>query len=129
MSKDWYQDIVDFHKEVMQDNCPTKPVVTIPTTTARLRKTLIIEEIGETLEALSKEDVIGLADGIVDSIVVLLGTAVTYGIDIRPVWDEIHRTNMLKVGGELRPDGKRLKPKDWLPPRIAEIIDEQKKRT
>ena len=124
MSKDWYQDIVDFHEQVMKDNFSKKPY--IPSVELKeLRGVLIIEEIGETLTAIDEEDLIELADGIADSIVVLLGTAVTYGIDLRPIWDEVHKTNMLKKDGELRKDGKLLKPEGWKPPEIERLIKGQ----
>jgi len=127
MSKDWYQDIVDFHEQVMGDNFPKYPHV-IPREQKHfrdLRRELIREEVQETIDAIWQDDLVEIADGIVDSIVVLLGTAVTYGIDIRPIWDEIHKTNMLKKGGRLREDGKRLKPKGWKPPEVKRIIEEQ----
>ena len=124
MSKDWYQDIVDFHSEVMLDDFPTNPY--IPNIKRQtLRETLIKEEVGETLAALASNDLVELADGICDSIVVLLGTAVTYGIDIRPVWDEVHRTNMAKADGALSSVGKRLKPKGWESPKVKSILIEQ----
>lgn len=124
MSTDWYQDIVDFHKEVMEDKFPQFPH--LPSVQMKqLRRNLIKEEIKETLDAIRKDDLVGLADGIVDSIVVLLGTAVTYGIDVRPVWDLIHESNMAKKGGSLRGDGKILKPGDWRPPDVRGEISRQ----
>jgi hypothetical protein len=51
------------------------------------------------------------------------GTAVEFGIDIQPFFDEVHRTNMLKVGGTTREDGKTLKPPGWEPPRIREMLE------
>jgi len=124
MSKDWYQDLVDFHEQVVLDNFPKQPY--IPDKQRKLlRGGLIIEEISETLDAIDKDDLVKIADGIADSIVVLLGTAVTYGIDIRPVWDEVHRSNMAKKGGKLRADGKLLKPKGWKPPEIEKEVRRQ----
>jgi len=127
MSKDWYQDIVDFHKEVMQDNFPQFPH-TPDYMSQRLRRSLIKEEIQETLNAIRQNDLVELADGIVDSIVVLLGAAVTYGIDIRPIWDIVHKTNMAKAGGKLRGDGKMMKSEGWQPPDIKSEIDRQIRR-
>lgn len=43
------------------------------------------------------------------------------GLDLRPFFEEVHRTNMAKLGGPRRADGKQLKPADWKPPRIAEM--------
>jgi len=124
MSQDWYQDIVDFHNEVMGDSFPPHPRAA-PFNYSNLRYNLIKEEMGEVLRAILQNDVVGVADGIADSIVVLLGTAVTYGIDIRPVWDEVHRTNMAKKGGKLREDGKMLKQKGWESPDVIGILRRQ----
>ena len=83
------------------------------------------EEVGELLDALGQEDLVGIADGVVDSLVVILGTATTYGIDIRPIWDAVHKANMLKANGPMREDGKRLKPEGWTHPDIWELLIEQ----
>jgi len=124
MNKDWYQDAVDFHKQVVLDNFPKQPYV--PDKQKKLLcSELIIKEISETLDAIDKGDLVKIADGIADSIVVLLGTAVTYGIDMRPIWDKVHKSNMAKKGGEMRGDGKLLKPKGWKSPEIEKEIRRQ----
>lgn len=124
MSVDWYKDMQEFHKEVMCDDFPTIPY--IPSKKYKdLRRSLILEEVYETLDAMKNDDLVGMTDGIIDSIVVLLGTAVTYGIDVRPVWDEIHKTNMAKKDGAIRDDGKRLKPEGFVPPDIKKILINQ----
>jgi|SRR3972149_3575781 len=125
VKQDWYQDVLDFHEQVILDNFPKQPY--IPDEQEKLlRNSLITEEINETLDAITKDDLVKIADGICDSIVVLLGTAVTYGIDIRPIWNEVHKTNMAKKGGKLREDGKLLKPDGWEPPNIKAILEKQK---
>lgn len=43
------------------------------------------------------------------------------GVDLRPFFKEVHRTNMLKTSGPIREDGKRMKPPGWKPPRLAEM--------
>lgn len=64
-------------------------------------------------------------DAICDIIVVLHNTANAMGVDIEPFFDEVHRTNLAKWGGPIRPeDGKRLKPSGWQPPRIKEMLEE-----
>lgn len=127
MSQDWYQDIVDFHREVQQEDVKICPHIPVDRSITLLREDLIEEEINETIEGLVADDLVKIADGIVDSIVVLIGTAIAYGIDLRPIWDEVHKTNMAKKGGPLRKDGKRLKPEGWKPPQIAEILKRQQK--
>lgn len=93
--------------------------------TQRLRWSLIDEEIRELHSAIVDDDLPKIADGIVDSIVVLIGTALAYGIDLRPLWDEVQRANMAKVGGPKRADGKCLKPPGWQPPNIEGLLVSQ----
>lgn len=126
MSKDWYQDVADLCKALehyigKRPSLPSSEVV-------RLRYNLIEEEMRETLWAIEEGNLVEIADGIADSIVVLLSTAISYGIDIRPVWDEVYQTNMAKIGGPKRADGKSLKPEGWQPPRIKEILEDQSER-
>lgn len=47
------------------------------------------------------------------------------GIDLRPVWSEVHAANMRKTTGPVREDGKRLKPEGWQPPDIAGVLRAQ----
>ncbi len=123
MSKDWYQDIVDFHKQF--DHVVGEKPHTPDRDTRRLRIRLLQEEFNEVIEAMLKDDLTELADGIADLIVVALGTAISYGIDIRPVWDEVHRSNMEKVGGGKDQYGKSLKPAGWKPPQIQQLLYQQ----
>ena len=74
---------------------PSRPCIPPPDRVA-LRKSLISEEVGETLKGIDDEDLVEIADGIVDSIVVLVGTALEYGIDLTPVWNAVHKANMAK---------------------------------
>jgi len=87
-------DVQAFHRAADVPS-PTTPAVPSPDR-VELRRRLIKEEVGETLTALKHGDLVELADGLADSIVVLIGTALEYGIDRQPVWDEVHRTNMAK---------------------------------
>jgi hypothetical protein len=45
------------------------------------------------------------------------------GIDLRPFFREVHRTNMWKLKGPKREDGKQLKPEGWKPPRLAAMYN------
>lgn len=92
---------------------------------ATLRKKLIMEEAQETCEAIDNDDLVEAIDGICDLIYVAIGAAITFGIhDLEPFFDEVHRSNMAKVGGVQDGDGKILKPEGWQPPRIAELLEE-----
>lgn len=130
---DWYLDVkeqidkvyrTDKTLDVYPDNKKPTP---INQRARELKVNLIKEEVEELLTAISNDDLVGIADGAADSIVVILGAVIAYGIDLREVWDEVHRTNMAKQGGKVREDGKRLKPEGWTPPRIKEILDKQSK--
>lgn len=44
------------------------------------------------------------------------------GVDLRPFFREVHRTNMNKLKGPKREDGKQLKPDGWKPPRIEAML-------
>lgn len=105
------QQLVEFNRDVI-------PAVD----DSKLRATLIMEESTELCEALLRKDQVEIVDGMCDLIYVVLGTAVALGIDLEPYFNEVHRTNMLKAAGPLREDGKRLKPPDWQPPRIKEML-------
>ena len=60
------------------------------------------------------------------SLYVVYGTAVSYGIDMAPVFREVHRSNMSKIGGYKRGDGKWVKPTTYSPAAVEPILAEQR---
>ena len=90
--------------------------------TATMRLNLVQEEARELGEAIERRDIAAVADALADLLYVTYGMAITFGIDIRPVFAEVHRSNMAKVGGPTRDDGKILKPEGWQPPDIAGVL-------
>jgi predicted HAD superfamily Cof-like phosphohydrolase len=88
----------------------------------KLRAELIKEESKELIHAIEHDDLYGAIDGMCDLMVVTYGTAVEWGINLAPFWDEVHRTNMAKFGGPTREDGKKLKPDGWLPPDLKKVM-------
>src|SRR4029453_6442141 len=66
-----------------------------------------------------------IAKEVADLLYVVYGTAVSYGIDMAPVFREVHRSNMSKVGGYKREDGKWVKPATYSPAAIQPILAEQ----
>ena len=90
-----------------------------------LRCALIAEEAKETIEAAEAGDIVGAIDGLCDLIYVIHGAALEWGVDLEPFMEEVHRTNMAKVGGPVRADGKKLKPEGWTPPNIGGILRDQ----
>jgi predicted HAD superfamily Cof-like phosphohydrolase len=93
--------------------------------TKRLRVRLIKEEFDELKEAMVGGDLAAVAKEMADLLYVVYGTAVSYGIDMDPVFREVHRSNMSKVGGYKREDGKWVKPATYSPARIEPILAEQ----
>jgi predicted HAD superfamily Cof-like phosphohydrolase len=102
------------------------PVPTVADGRTRgLRVQLMQEEFNELKEALATEDLSSIAKEMADLLYVVYGTAVSYGIDMDPVFREVHRSNMSKVGGYKREDGKWVKPATYSPARIEPILAEQ----
>lgn len=94
--------------------------------TAALRCNLIKEEFKELNDAIAAGDLVEVADALADLLYVVHGSAITFGIDIRPIFAEVHASNMRKDGGGSRPDGKILKPPGWQPPNLAPILAQMK---
>jgi predicted HAD superfamily Cof-like phosphohydrolase len=117
---------------------------------ATLRARLIVEETGEFCDALVKGDIAEIADALADLQYVLLGAAVSFGIDLEPVWDAVHGANMEKFkqcactqegdgDAALRcsicngqgyiairdAGGKVVKPAGWQPADIAKVLAQQ----
>jgi len=112
-----YEDVLEFHKkfDLTIGSLNRSPSFN----DALLRIDLIGEEHAELKNALERFCQVDIADACVDLIYVVIGTAITYGIDLRPIWDIVHKANMAKTGGGIRADGKVMKPKGWIPPEMA----------
>ena len=93
--------------------------------TCALRVNLMQEEFDELCEALAQRDVEAVTKELADLLYVVYGTAVSCGIDMAPVFREVHRSNMSKVGGHKRADGKWLKPPDYSPACLQPILAAQ----
>jgi predicted HAD superfamily Cof-like phosphohydrolase len=63
-----------------------------------------------------------MIDALCDVLYVTYGSFVEMGVNAEPFYDEVHRSNMAKVGGETRSDGKRLKPPGWTKPDIKGLL-------
>lgn len=98
----------------------------IPDSELKLARDLIDEEVSETFAAIRDRDLIEVADGIADSIYVLIGLGLRLGLPLDAVWNEVQRSNMTKVvnGAVLRrSDGKIIKPEGFTPPAIAGVLE------
>ena len=121
--RDAVYDVVEFMR-AMGQLVRDRPSLASGAETA-LRAELIAEEAAETVRALESGDLVEIADGCIDLIYVAIGCLLAHGIDPSRVWDEVHRANMAKSSGPVRPDGKRLKPPGWTPPDVSAVLDAQ----
>jgi predicted HAD superfamily Cof-like phosphohydrolase len=114
------QEKVECFHDKMQYTTNEKPTL-VDIDLARQRYHLILEELGEYAEAAEARDIVKIADAIADMLYVVLGTAVVHGIDVQPIFDEVHRSNMTK--DQLDPVTKKGgKCPGYEPPRIAELL-------
>jgi predicted HAD superfamily Cof-like phosphohydrolase len=116
------QKVLDFHRKFngpVQD----RPSLCTPEV-SELRVALIREELKELEDAIADNDLVAVADALGDLKYVVEGAAVSFGIDLEPVFDEIHRSNMTKtaVKNEL---GKIQKGPDYEPPVLAPFLEQQ----
>ncbi|MFH1745435.1 MAG: nucleoside triphosphate pyrophosphohydrolase family protein [Planctomycetota bacterium] len=88
------------------------------------RARLIFTEAGEFIEAADTSDVVEMVDALADLLVVVYGAAVEMGVDLEPVFAEVHRSNMSKNGG-IDPGGKILKGPGFSPPDIVGELRKQ----
>jgi len=119
----WIKMVRRFHEKFGQPIADSPVITSIDRAALRVR--LIQEEYEEVDQACANEDLVEIADGLCDLIYVCIGTALEYGIDLDPIFEEVQRTNMAKVGGKSREDGKLLKPAGWTPPDIASLLEKQ----
>lgn len=146
---DFYAMVKAFHNKfgVAAPDTPTDP----PPATRVLRLDLILEELQELATSMGAPGILlnmmreariwlqhpeiapwdasgimpAIADALADLAYVTIGAAVTYGIDLRPVFAAVHAANMAKTGGAIRDDGKILKPAGWRPPDVASVLRAQ----
>ncbi|CAB5220251.1 NTP pyrophosphohydrolase, DR2231-like [uncultured Caudovirales phage] len=113
-----------------------------------LYRDLIAEEFEELDEAYGKNDNVEMADACIDIIYVTIGMLHAMGLDPKPLWDEVQRSNMSKFliepcvfcgtkgcdhcngEGEFykvmrREDGKILKGPKYSPPDLKSIVERQ----
>lgn len=92
-----------------------------------LRKRLLEEEYNEYLEGENNNDIVEIADALGDMLYIIYGTAVSYGLPINEIFNEIHASNMSKLDENgnpiFREDGKILKGKNYFKPDLKSIIE------
>jgi predicted HAD superfamily Cof-like phosphohydrolase len=123
----YFTDVKDFHVAFGQR---VGEKLKFPDNNERqLRMRLLDEEFEEYRNAEYDNDIVEIADALADIIYIACGTAVSYGIPLDEIFNEVHRSNMAKlVDGKVirREDGKIQKPEGWTPPDIKSIIESKK---
>lgn len=97
----------------------------------KINRKFITQMVMDELDELNRAtDLAEEVDALLDAVYYIFQHLSTTGIDIRPVWQEIHKANMTKFEkGHKRQDGKWMKPADFVPPdnKIREIIADQQR--
>ena len=95
--------------------------------TRELRLELIQEELDELSDAVADRDMIQIADALTHLLYVVYGAGHSFGIDLDECFEEVHRSNMSKLGENGRPihreDGKVLKGPNYVPPSLIDLVN------
>jgi len=95
----------------------------------KLRFSLMEEENNEYLEACENNNLTEVADALGDKLYILCGTIISHGMQdiIEKVFNEIHASNMSKLGEDGKPiyreDGKVLKGPKYFRPNLEPIVN------
>jgi predicted HAD superfamily Cof-like phosphohydrolase len=92
-----------------------------------LRLDLINEELNELYDAVAAQDMVEVADALTDLLYVIYGAGHAHGIDLDACFQEVHASNMSKLGADGKPmyreDGKVLKGPDFFVPNLALVLE------
>jgi len=96
------------------------------TNLAALRLDLINEEVQELRDGLGKKSMLEIADTLTDILYVVYGAGHAFGIDLDECFNEVHRSNMTKLGEDGRPlyreDGKVMKGPNYEDPNLEQFL-------
>ena len=91
-----------------------------------LRRHLIEDEVDELYRSLDDNDLVETADALMDLLYVVVGACIAFGLPIKPLFEEVHRSNMTKIV----PDNEMVfgqhkkigKPSTYSPPDLESIL-------
>tara|TARA_Y100000310_G_scaffold344909_1_gene460431 strand:+ start:26332 stop:26706 length:375 start_codon:yes stop_codon:yes gene_type:complete len=119
-----YDLVKEFHEKFEIDIGETPHIPTGQVLAFRLE--LIDEELKELFESIENNDLENFAQELADVLYVVNGFAVTAGIDVHKILEEVHRSNMTKLdeNGKVnkRADGKVLKGPNYQKPNIKKVL-------
>jgi len=94
---------------------------------AALRLDLIEEEVQELRDGLGKGSLLEVADALTDILYVVYGAGHSFGIDLDDCFNEVHRSNMTKLGEDgramYRDDGKVMKGPGYEEPNLLPFVE------
>ena len=80
----------------------------------------------ELAQAVDGRDMIQIADALTDLLYVVFGAGHSFGLDLDECFEEVHRSNMSKLGENVRPihreDGKVMKGPGYFEPDLEGIL-------
>jgi len=128
-----FQKVGEFMRCMRQD-VKTSPMNTVDKRLINLRMVLIAEEAGELgaefLDLLESTDnppkLRNLAKELTDLLYVVYGAGQAFGIDLDKCFEEVHNSNLSKLGNDGRPvyrdDGKVVKGPNYMAPDMRKIV-------
>ena len=132
MTKTTLKQVQEFH-ETYGLSVLSEPSIADEKTNA-LRINLLAEELDELKEALEEGDLLETLDALIDLQYVLDGAFLSFGLQgLKQVaFDEVHRSNMSKLGADGKPirresDGKVLKGPDYFKPDLTQFLEKKDK--
>ncbi len=91
-----------------------------------LRYNLIKEELEELKEAISKKDLLEVADALTDILYVTYGAGHAFGINLDKCFDEVQNSNMSKLDENGKPiyneSGKVMKGPNYFKPDLSKFV-------
>jgi len=85
---------------------------------------LMLEELGELIEAFASGDVVAVFDGLCDLNYVTVGFGVTYNLPLAEGFAEVHRSNMTKALRNESGERMRAKGENYSPPDLNSILEQ-----
>ena len=96
------------------------------TSVSRLRYDLIDEELKELGQAIEERNIVEVADALTDLLYVVYGAGHSFGLDLDKCFEEVHNSNMTKLGPEGKPiyreDGKVMKGPGYRAPDLKTTL-------
>ena len=87
------------------------------------RVQLMIEELGESIEAMAHRDEVALLDGLSDLMFVTMGTAIALDLPLEAGVLEVCNSNLTKATRQFGDDRLRDKGTSYKPPNMAGVIE------